>query len=272
MLAPSHVDARRQGRIDFLEQVIQGNPHKISSAMAMFHEWASEKGLKPTETSYVRRTRNGTVELRFSQTGDSAIEKNYRTHFVSPSLSERKQERLREKLEEAPRPVVFQILGDAQCSECGAEISEGSLLMMEAGQPLCWPCARLDDLEFLPSGDTALTRRATKHSDRTAVVVRFSRSRKRYARQGILVEPAAREKAERESTEDADERAAARALAAVRRREQDRELAIRMAQQIRTWFPGCPPGEADAIAEHTAVRGSGRLGRTRRAGASRSRH
>jgi hypothetical protein len=35
---------------------------------------------------------------------------------------------------------------------------------MELDQPLCLQCARLDDLEFLPSGDTALTRRATRLS------------------------------------------------------------------------------------------------------------
>jgi hypothetical protein len=58
---------------------------------------------------------------------------------------------------------------------------------MEAEQPLCLPCARLDDLEYLPAGDAALTRRAGGYSERTAVVVRFSRSRGRYERQGVLV-------------------------------------------------------------------------------------
>jgi hypothetical protein len=66
---------------------------------------------------------------------------------------------------------------------------------MEAEQPLCMPCARLDDLEYLPSGDAALTRRAAKYSERTAVVVRFSRSRGRYERQGIVVETSGLEKA-----------------------------------------------------------------------------
>jgi hypothetical protein len=56
---------------------------------------------------------------------------------------------------------------------------------------LCVVCARLDHLVFLPAGDAGLTRRARKASTLTAVVVRFSRSRKRYERQGLLVEPAA---------------------------------------------------------------------------------
>ena len=133
---------------------------------------------------------------------------------------------------------------------------------MEAEQPLCLPCAHLDDLDYLPSGKAALTRRAAKYSGRTAVVVRFSRSRGRYERQGILVERAGLEKAEQECTSDADERAAARTRGAVLRREQDRELVTRMTKQIATLFPGCPPRDAAAIAQHTALRGSGRVGRT----------
>jgi len=44
---------------------------------------------------------------------------------------------------------------------------------------------------FLAAGDPAVTRRARKHSSRSAVVVRFSRARERSERQGILVEAAA---------------------------------------------------------------------------------
>ena len=45
----------------------------------------------------------------------------------------------------------------------------------------------LGQLVDVPSGDAALTRRARMHSPLSAVVVRFSRARKRYERQGILV-------------------------------------------------------------------------------------
>jgi hypothetical protein len=43
-----------------------------------------------------------------------------------------------------------------------------------------------------------LTRRAKAKSARSAVVVRFSRRRRRYERQGLLVEPAALAEVERE--------------------------------------------------------------------------
>jgi len=59
-------------------------------------------------------------------------------------------------------------------------------------------CVGLDDLEFLPAGDALATRRAKAKSARSAVVVRFSRSRRRYERQGLLVEPQALTDAERD--------------------------------------------------------------------------
>ena len=62
---------------------------------------------------------------------------------------------------------------------------------MQDDAPLCLVCARLDHLVFLPAGDAGLTRRARRASTLTVVVVRFSRSRQRYERQGLLVEPVA---------------------------------------------------------------------------------
>ena len=59
---------------------------------------------------------------------------------------------------------------------------------MEDAGPACLRCAGLDDLEFLPAGDALLTRRAKAKSARFAVVVRFSRTRGRYERRGLLVE------------------------------------------------------------------------------------
>jgi hypothetical protein len=123
-------------------------------------------------------------------------------------------------------------------------------------------CADLDHLVFLPRGDTALTRRARKHSSLSAVVVRFSRARRRYERQGVLVEEAALEQAERECLADADQRSAQRERAGKYRDQQDQVLAARMAESIRQMFPGCPLDEARAIAAHTSIRGSGRVGRT----------
>src|SRR6202023_3180439 len=98
--------------------------------------------------------------------------------------------------------VVFDILRESKCTDCGKELLGGDFLFMENERPLCLTCADLDHLVYLPRGDTALTRRARKHSVLSTVVVRFSRARKRYERQGELVEEAALDRAEEECSAD----------------------------------------------------------------------
>src|SRR5260370_12742301 len=262
LLYAGHVEAWRKGRLDFLEPWIQGSPNKFGRSLSLFQQWVKEKGLKPSETRYVRAGRDGNVDLRFSQIGDPEIEKLFRTHFVSPALSGRKLEKLEEKLSAPPRPVVVDILRDSECTECGVELPSGSMLFLEAEQALCLACAGMGELEYLPAGHMALTRRATKYSGKIATVVRFSRSRGRYERQGILVESAAIEKAEAECTLDAEDRAAAPARAAQQRVKQDKKLVEQMTGRILALFPRCAPREARRIAEHTAKRGSGRVGRS----------
>jgi len=146
-----------------------------------------------------------------------------------------------------------------QCRLCGGS---GWLLKMEDGGPTCMACADLDHLVFLPAGDTALTRRARQHSALSAVVVRFSRARRRYERQGVLVEEPALARAEVECLTDADVRAAQRARSEERRQRLDRTFAQEFAAAIVKLFPRCPEDRAKTIAEHAGERGSGRVGRT----------
>jgi hypothetical protein len=164
--------------------------------------------------------------------------------------------------EESKDLVVFDIVRGSECAECHKELLAHDFLFMEDGHPLCLACADLDHLTYLPRGDTALTRRARKYSSLSAIVVRFSRARKRYERQGVLVEQAAFDRSVEECSADAAERLADREKASLRRVEQDRDLAIRMTESILKLYPGCAPTEATAIALHTSRRGSGRVGRT----------
>lgn len=157
---------------------------------------------------------------------------------------------------------MFDLLRESKCADCGKPLLGGDFLFMEGERPLCLTCADLDHLVYLPRGDTALTRRARKHSALSAVVVRFSRARKRYERQGVLVEESALQQAGAECWADAEQRSERRQRADIYRDKQDQVLATRMAESIRQTFPGCPPEEARAIAAHTSVRGSGRVGRT----------
>jgi hypothetical protein len=163
---------------------------------------------------------------------------------------------------ESKELVVYAILRDSKCKECGKELWKGDFLFLEGGHPLCLSCADFDQLVYLPRGDAALTRRARKYSPLNAVVVRFSRSRGRYERQGILVSEAALERAEQECLGDAEQRARRRERDELRRAENDRDLIGRMTDAILGLFPGCPLEEGRTIAAHTARRGSGRVGRT----------
>jgi hypothetical protein len=158
--------------------------------------------------------------------------------------------------------VVFWVVRPSECSECGSELPKGSLLRLEKEKALCMGCADFDHLEFLPSGDPTITRRAGKYSKLRAVVVRWSRTRKRYERQGILAEPAAIARAEEESLADAELRARRQARAAERRAYEDEEFVAAFASAIRAQFPGCPAGEETEIARHACRKYSGRVGRT----------
>ena len=158
--------------------------------------------------------------------------------------------------------VVFDTISDSQCGECQDELGRGSLIILEKGQPLCLECADLDHLEYLPRGDAALTRRAGKHSRLSAVVVRWSRARKRYERQGLLVEEEALRRAEEECLADADARQRRRERESERRAEMDRDYVERFAARVRELYARCPAGEETAIAEHACLKYSGRVGRS----------
>lgn len=92
-----------------------------------------------------------------------------------------------EKANRAPDLVaILPVKREWKCHRCGGT---GDFLVMEKPGPACLGCVGLGDLEFVPSGDALLTQRVREKSARPAVVVRFSRNRGRYERQGLLAEP-----------------------------------------------------------------------------------
>lgn len=264
-LQPAHFDAWRKGQPAYavLEEHIQLGPEKFGKTIRYFHEWVHERGLQPIEASYKRRGPGGIEDLRITADGHPEREKLFRTHYAPAGLTPKKAEQLSNKVNKAPDLVVFIKVGDeGKCSECGAELAQGSFLLMEKGQPLCLTCGDLEQLVYLPAGDATLSRRSRKHSPLSAVVVKFSRARKRYERQGLLVTPAGLDRAEAECAADAPERAAARAQAAVVRKEEDREFVKAFTEAILAQFPQCPEEEAGRIAAHAGLRSSGRVGRS----------
>lgn len=132
--------------------------------------------------------------------------------------------------------VVIMGRRDFTCAGCGDDFGRGAWFRMDDAGTLCLDCADLGHLDYLPRGDTALTRRARKHSRLSAVVVQWGRSRNRYERQGILVEFDALNQAEEECLVDADARSRRRLRDADRRAAQDDKLCADFATAIREQF------------------------------------
>ena len=158
---------------------------------------------------------------------------------------------------------VFISHRDSKCDECGEQLGRKAWITLEGGKgALCLACADLDDLIFLPTGDAALTRRARKHSVLSAVVLKFSKARGRYERQGLLVEEKALDEAEAECMADADARARRADRQRDRQADLDRHYVEEFAKRVRELFPGCPSEREVQIAEHACRKYSGRIGRS----------
>ena len=118
-LPMSSVNMWRQGRVDCLEAELQVNPNKLLSALKIFRMWATNRGLQPMPTTYLSRSPEP-QELRFTWSGDAELEDAYRTHWVSPELSDSKKERLAQQQSQAPELVVISALKAWTCTKCGA--------------------------------------------------------------------------------------------------------------------------------------------------------
>lgn len=246
-LAQPNVDRWERGRVPSIDRCVGVDSDKVLTAFAALQHWADERGLKPRETGY--------QDLQCTADGDADAERAYRTQWASTDMPEPIVER-------PPRPRGITVISphsEWTCVSCGG--TDDFFLKNTAGA-VCLDCADLGHLEFLPSGDAALTRRATKASRLSAVVVRWSTRRHRYERQGILAEAAAIEQAAQECLSDADVRVRRRTQEQSRRADQDVRFRGEFAAAIREQFPGCPADRAEAIALHAAARGSGRVGRS----------
>ncbi|MFA6567232.1 MAG: DUF2293 domain-containing protein [Victivallales bacterium] len=159
--------------------------------------------------------------------------------------------------------LVFILSKDSPCSKCGVKLEHKDLITLEKDKgAMCMKCAGFDHLIFLPAGDPALTRRAQKHSKLSAVVLQWSRSRRRHERQGLLVEQNAVEKAEQECLSDNERREKRKIRETAKRAVIDREYIGLFAKKIIDLFPSRPKGREIEIAEHACQKYSGRIGRS----------
>ncbi|HEX9999230.1 MAG TPA: hypothetical protein VGB74_02155 [Actinoplanes sp.] len=178
-------------------------------------------------------------------------------------LPERQRDRLTAKQRKPPDLVVVQALGTFTCAACGR--TDGDLLMMEDADPGL-PHLRRPRSPGVPAGRRRGADPAGPAGQSlSAVVVRFSRPRKRYERRGLLVEEAAAEQAEQAEQQclsDEEARARGRERDGKRREAADEQFQQELAEEIGRLFPGCPPPRAATISRHAGARGSGRVGRS----------
>lgn len=261
-----HVEHWRRSQPGFqiLEQRIECGAKKLADTERIFRQWAQDKKLESTRAVYEGSSRDGGRELQILRDDNSKRDQFLRTRYQRSDHSDARKKQIDRKLNKMPDLLVH-VITDKQgktCAECELGMPEGEWMFQENGQPLCLSCADLDHLEFLPSGDATLSRRTKKYSGLSAIVMDFNRRRKRYQRLGLLATREGIEQARDSMESDAGKREKQRAAATLRRERDDTELVESVTIQINRLFPSCPIDDAKQIAEHTAERGSGRVGRS----------
>ena len=157
--------------------------------------------------------------------------------------------------------LVFPSQGEGDCPHCAAPLHHSAFVTFKNDAIACVKCGGLENLEFLPSGNTALTRRTTTLSEVKYVVLKFSRARKRYERQGILARPEILDQARCECEADEAARETKRQTSAARREKQDAAHLAAFAARIRELYPSAPDGVEHEIAAHACRKHSHRVGR-----------
>lgn len=218
-LAAPDIERWLSGRVTAHGVCVSADAATIAAAREALTAWAQRCGLTPSENDHG----DGDVRIRWSLDERSTPE--------TPQ----------------PRRRGLSVISAEYALSCSACSDESDLLLQTGTGALCLDCADLGHLVFLPSGDAALTRRATKASRLSARVFRWNARRNRYERQGVLAEA------------EAIESAAGQCLADARRPlGVDDKVRSEFIDAIGAQFPGCPPARAEAIAYQAAVRGSGR--------------
>lgn len=82
LLTNTDADNWRKGKVPYLEKVIKCNLSKASRVLRILRFHAHDLNLKPSLTVYKRNTRGGKIPLRFSKSGEKALEEAYSRHFV----------------------------------------------------------------------------------------------------------------------------------------------------------------------------------------------
>jgi hypothetical protein len=78
----------RFGRIPYLERAIKCNLSKANRILRILRLYAEDRGLRPSRTVYKKWGKSEKTRLRFSKSGNLAIEELYSTHYLAGSEGE----------------------------------------------------------------------------------------------------------------------------------------------------------------------------------------
>lgn len=87
-ISPQLVQEWRAGKVPYLERVIHGNLSQLSYIMSIYRKTAKEMGLQESYRSYTRWGKGPRRSLRFSKSGEAAIERGYSTHYIKQKPSD----------------------------------------------------------------------------------------------------------------------------------------------------------------------------------------
>lgn len=113
--------AWRHRRVPYLEKAIKVNLAKINVVMKAIINNSRNGRLRESVTSYRSWGKGKKTQLRFSKTGDPAVEKAYATHFLLPSEAKREDT----GAEHAPAADAAEERRSATSPEPSVETKEG---------------------------------------------------------------------------------------------------------------------------------------------------
>jgi hypothetical protein len=100
------------------------------------------------------------------------------------------------------RNAVYVLTRASRCHNCDKKLTRGDVVKLNSieddTEALCQSCAQLDAYVLVPKGRAQITRLATKYSKTSYVVLQWDETWKAYNRVGILAEPDAVSRAEKE--------------------------------------------------------------------------
>lgn len=83
-LSTDDLEAWRFGRVPYLEQMIRCNLTRLRRFLRILGFHCHELNLTASQTAYVKWGKGRRTPLRFTKTGDAALERVYARHFVWP--------------------------------------------------------------------------------------------------------------------------------------------------------------------------------------------